>query len=189
MDAEFDRAYALHKEGRDDEAEAVLRELVEQHPDSPDAHLYLAPMLVVLGRYAEAAEHARLAAERAWNDPFILVRAATTAWHGDAAAAKVYLGRVDELTSWAPTFSLRSDVWHLKGLIAWNDGDRDAALELLEHAFEAEPDGVGIGADLALGYAEQERFDDARAAVGRALEHRPGDERLLGIQAELDSRE
>ena len=107
MDAEFDRAYALHAEGRYDEAESILRALVERHPDSPDAHLYLAAMLVVLGRYDEAAAHARLAAERAWNDPFILVRAATTAWHGDAAAAKVYLGRVDELTGWAPNFPLR----------------------------------------------------------------------------------
>ena len=98
MDAELDRAYALHEAGRTEEALAVLRGLVEQYPESAEAHLSLAPLLVALGRFEAAAECARLGAERAWNDPYRLVRAATTAWHGDPAAAKVYLGRIDELT-------------------------------------------------------------------------------------------
>ena len=139
VESEFDRAYALHEAGFGEEALAVLRGLVEQHPESAEAHLSLAPMLVVLGRFDEAAECARLGAERAWNDPYLLVRAATTAWHGDPAAAKVYLGRVDELTGWAPSFALEAEVWHLKGLLAWSEGAREPALELLARAFRPTP--------------------------------------------------
>ena len=49
----------------------------------------------------------------------------------------------------------------------------------------ADPDGVGIGADLAIALAETERSDDALAVVERALEHRPGDERLIELRSEL----
>ena len=181
VDAECDRAYALHEEGRDEEALAVLRALVEQHQESVEAHLSLAPMLVVLGRFDEAAECARLGAERAWNDPYLLVRSATTAWHGDPAAAKVYLGRIDELTGWAPSFALEAEVWHLKGLLAWNEGAREAALEWLGRAFEADPGGLGAGADLALALAESGRGAEATAVVERALQARPGDARLLAL--------
>ncbi len=185
VDAEFDRAYALHDEGRDEEALAVLRALVERHPESAEAHLSLAPMLVVLGRFDEAAECARLGAERAWNDPYLLVRAATTAWHGDPAAAKVYLGRVDELTGWAPSFALEGEVWHLKGLLAWGDGAREAARAWLEQAFEADPGGLGVGADLALALAECGREEDAAIVIARALESRPGDERLCAARSRI----
>jgi len=182
VDAEFDRAYALHAEGRDDEALAVLRALVEQQPESAEAHLFLAPMLVALGRFDEAATHARQGAERAWNDPYLLVRAATTAWHGDPAAANVYLGRVDELTGWAPSFALQGAVWHLKGLLAWGDGEREAALSWLGQAFEADPGALGVGADLAIALAEGGREEDAAAVITRALASRPGDERLLALR-------
>ena len=182
MEAEFDRAYALHEAGRSDEALAVLRGLVEQHPQSAEAQLSLAPMLVALGRFEEAAECARLGAERAWNDPYLLVRAATTAWHGDPAAAKVYLGRVDELTGWAPSFALEGEVWHLKALLAWSEGARATALERFTQAFEADPGGLGVGADLALALAESGRGEEAAAVVERALEARPGDTRLLAMR-------
>lgn len=182
VDAEFDRALALHAEGRDEEALAVLRALVAASPESAEAHLLLAPMLVALGRFEEAAAHAREGAERAWNDPYGLVRAATTAWHGDPAAAKVYLGRVDELTGWAPSFALEGEVLHLKALLAWTEGAREPALELFARAFEVDPGGLGVGADYALALAESGREDDARTVVARALEARPGDERLLALQ-------
>jgi Flp pilus assembly protein TadD len=185
VDAEFDRAYALHAAGRDEEALAMLRALVEQHPESAEAHLLLAPMLVTLGRYEEAAAHARLAAERAWNDPYALVRAATTAWHGDPAAAKVYLSRVDELTGWADRFALQTEVWHLKGLLAWGDGEREAAIDWLAQAFAADPAGLGVGADLALALGGLGREADAAAVLEQALEARPGDARLTGLRSEL----
>ncbi|MDA0172674.1 tetratricopeptide repeat protein [Solirubrobacter taibaiensis] len=182
MEAEFDRAYALHEAGRGEEALAVLRGLVEQHPESAEAHLSLAPMLVALGRFDEAAECARLGAERAWNDPYLLVRAATTAWHGDPAAATVYLGRIDELTGWAPSFALEGEVWHLKGLLAWSEGERETGAALLARAFAADPGGLGVGADLALALAELGRSEDAAAVVERALDARPGDARLLALR-------
>ena len=183
MDGDLDRAFALHAEGRTGEAVAVLRAVVARAPDAPDAHLVLASLLVGLDEFDDAAEHARLAAERAWNDPFMLVRAASAAWHADPAAAQVYLGRVDELTGWAPHFALQTEAWHLKGLLAWNAGDREAALAWLERAFAADPATLGLGADLALAYAQCGR--DATEVITRALEHRPGDERLLGLRSQL----
>ncbi|MBE2316004.1 tetratricopeptide repeat protein [Solirubrobacter sp. CPCC 204708] len=185
MDAELERALTVHAEGRDEEALALLQALVAQHPDAAEAHLALAPVLVGAGRFEEAAAHARLGAERAWNDPYLLVRAATAAWHGDPTAAKVYLGRIDELTGWAPSFALQAQVWHLKGLLAWSVDERETAVELLARAFAEDPAGLGTGADLAIALAELGRGAQAAAVLDRALEARPGDRRLAGLRSEL----
>ena len=103
MNADLDRVYALLAEGRSDGAIALPRAVWwRRYRTRPTGTPLLPPHCSWgAGDFGGGAEHARLAAERAWNDPFTLVRSAAAAWHADAAAAKVYLGRVDELTGWA----------------------------------------------------------------------------------------
>ena len=73
-------------------------------------------------------------------------------------------------------------MWHLKGLLAWSEGERETGVELLARAFAADPGGLGVGADLALALAELGRSEDAATVVERALDARPGDARLLALR-------
>ena len=54
---------------------------------------------------------------RAWNDPYLLVRAATTAWHGDPAAEGLSRPR-RRAHRLGPSFAVEAEVWHLKALAA-----------------------------------------------------------------------
>jgi tetratricopeptide (TPR) repeat protein len=185
---DFDLADALHGEGRTVDAEEVVSAVIRRFPGEPEPHLRLAPMLAVRGAIVEAAEHAAAAAEGAWDDPNSLFRAASCARYGDPEASRRYLTRMEQLLMRQGTeagFPFRADVWHLEGLLAYEGGAPHVAVERFEAAFEAEPDGVGVGADLALIYAELGRYSEALDVVARALEHRPGDERLVHVQAQI----
>jgi thioredoxin-like negative regulator of GroEL len=65
------------------------------------------------------------------------------------------------------------------------EGRREEAILLLERAFRADPSAVGVAADLAEGYLELGRVDDARAVLATAQRPRPDDERLRELQAKL----
>src|SRR4051794_24135844 len=64
------RAHALHEEGRVEEAEQILRELVARHPDELETHLELAAQVLTQRTDTGAAtRHALRAAELAWMTP------------------------------------------------------------------------------------------------------------------------
>jgi Flp pilus assembly protein TadD len=56
-------------------------------------------------------------------------------------------------------------------------------IALLENAFAAAPDSIGIGADLAEAYLVTGRAIDARQTIHAALDRRPDDRRLLRLKA------
>jgi len=102
---------------------------------------------------------------------------------GDVEGARRVLTRVQGLTRDTPGFVFRVDVIHLDGLIAWSERRPERAVELVEQAFAKDPTLIGVGADLAEIYVQLGRADDALAVIARSLEHFPGDERLLRLQA------
>jgi Flp pilus assembly protein TadD len=187
--ADFDRAEALHSEGRTDEAESILQAVIAKYPDDPEPYLRLAPMLTQRGVDAEAAELAARAAEYGWDDPNVVFRAAQWSWRGDPGASKRFLAHMEALLAERGSeegFPFRPDVWHLEGLLAAQvDEDDEFAVDRFSRAFEAEPNGVGHGADLALQLAHLGRFREARDVLARALEVCPGDSRLLSVQEQL----
>ncbi len=54
FDTEVARSWALNREGRSEEALAILQTLVSRHPDDPRAHFEYAGALDYLGREADA---------------------------------------------------------------------------------------------------------------------------------------
>jgi tetratricopeptide (TPR) repeat protein len=70
LEAQIDRGYVLHEEGRLAEAEAVYREALAAHGDDPVLHYNLGVLLEDLGRKKEAlaAYHAALRADPALAD-------------------------------------------------------------------------------------------------------------------------
>jgi tetratricopeptide (TPR) repeat protein len=63
FDAEVARSWALNREGRAEEALAIVKGLVERYPDNPRAHFEYAGALDFQGREAEAVAPYRRAQE------------------------------------------------------------------------------------------------------------------------------
>jgi tetratricopeptide (TPR) repeat protein len=187
---EIDHAEELWREARRDEAVELLRDLARRVPDEPEVHLRLAPMFVVQDDYGRAAEHALRAVDLAPDDPNVLFRAASQARWGDSSASRDYLERAKEIIAGdggAIVFPFDDDLPHLEGLLAFDEGRPDIGLDYLERAFALQPDAVSVAGDLAQGYLEHGRADDALDVIRKGLQERPGDERLLRIYNDIES--
>jgi Flp pilus assembly protein TadD len=159
--------------------------LITRFPNEPEPHLVLAAMAVERGDDAIAADHAHRAVALAQSEPHTLVQAAWWARRAESAVARRWTDEAKDLARQADDFRLTEELLHLDGILAWMEGRREEAILLLERAFRADPSAVGVAADLAEGYLELGRVDDARALLATAQRPRPDDERLRELQAKL----
>jgi tetratricopeptide (TPR) repeat protein len=184
---DLDHAEGLFRSGQRTEALHVMTRLVERLPDEPEAHLRLAPALVVEGEFDRASAHALRAAELGPGDPNVLFRAAHSARWGDTAGSRSYLERMKTILADEPDhpfFPFYDDVPHLEGLLACDEGRPEEGVAYLEQAFALQPSRVDVAGDLAEAYIRSERVEDAVNVVREGLRSLPDDERLLEIYTE-----
>ena len=182
---EEDRARTIFDEGRTEDAITAMQGLADRFPDDAGIHLWLASMYMTLENFEQMAVHVQHALDAEPDDPIVMFRAACRIRWSDTGRARVLLE--DSKRGIAASSDLRGgafrpDFDHLEGLIAHDEGNVEEAVRHLERAFRDEPNGIGHGADLAVAYLEQDRPRDALDVIARALEHHPGDGRLLRLQ-------
>lgn len=180
--ADIARAEALWFDARREEAVALLLDLSRRVPHEPEVHLRLAPMLVVAGDYAGAAEHSRHAAALAPSDPNVLFRAATTARWDDPSASRRYLEQTKALRAGNESgtrFAFDDNIAGLEGLLASDEGRPHVALAYLRKAVALQPEEPSAVGDLAEANLRLGRIDDAVDVITQGLQRHPGDERLL----------
>ena len=68
-DSDLERARALHKNGRLDDAMTIYRDLLAQNPHDPDAHHLLGVVLFQQGELPRAEQEIRLALTYRKDDP------------------------------------------------------------------------------------------------------------------------
>lgn len=177
------RSSELAREGRHEQHLALMRSALAQHPDEPEiviraasAHLAEAP--------DEAAELAGRAVALAPEDASMLTR---------AAGVMLATERLDEARdmcgqasrSAGEGFVLAFDLAHLAGRVALGYGNEEKALELLQLAFDNQPETIGHAS--ALADLLERRGEHARAleVLERAIRHRPDDRMLDSRRVQL----
>ncbi len=160
-------AASLVQEGRQDEAELLLRQTILQHPDNAQAIAGLAQLLASRGVFDEAAELFSRAAEH------------TTSVIPRLALVKMLLrqGSVNEAKRQLDTAAVAApdnpEVIALSGVVALAEGRTDAAVGLLERAAELLPDRLGVSLALARARLANGQAAAARDTLLRVLEIAP----------------
>lgn len=181
----LERAFALGKAGRDAESEALLQTAVDRFPDDAEARLRLGS---TIGdeRPTEAVGHYRAAASLAPHDPLKLTRCATHMYSlGEFEDARDYVVRVHSLVADPREFEYLPQLFHVFGRLAERGGATAEAEEALSLAFELDPEMYGHAEVLAAFLADRERFTEALEILSKGLEHRPGDEPLMRMRADI----
>lgn len=157
--------------------------LAERWPEEAHLSLRLATMNASVDRPDAAARYVRRAIDLAPDDFLVRLRAVDMLRDADPEEARDMLEQCRRrLKEDADLRVFQPDLDPMEALLVYDEDDPAPAIVLFEAAFKAEPDGVGIGADLALAYATVDRTSDALDVVAKALEHRRDDERLLKVQ-------
>jgi tetratricopeptide (TPR) repeat protein len=190
LQPEFNQALALGQEGRLDRERDVLLGLLDRFPREPEVLILLSANAAVRGKDVRALP--TLVVWACWQ---VMIRRRCFAPLGSFGGAM----RVRRVSFWSgskgmiaamdspDSFAFHSELAHLEGLLAIDEGHEDASVPFLERAFELEPGDVGIAADLALTYNKRGQVEQALNVLARGLEHRPGDERILKVQALIRS--
>ena len=176
-------AASFVQEGRSQDAEKILTELVKQQPDNAQALAALGELLASRGALAEAADRLLQAAEHTDSVTPRLELAQLRIRQGDVAEAKRQL---DVAAKAAPD---NPEVAAVGGVVALAEGRAGDAVALLEKAEAALPNRLGVSlmlarAQLAAGSAER-----ARATLEKILAVAPKSlpVRLALGEAELQS--
>ncbi len=155
-------------------AEAFAESLTEGSGAALRA-LMQARLFNVLGRYDRAAEIAAGLDREQPDDPAIrTVLAEARIGQGDLPRAQALLQ--DLAAQPAPPV----EIGLLTASLAWQAGNPQAALEVLEGAHRDHPDTPGVASTLALLLADQGRAAEAIEVARQALASDPTDERALG---------
>ncbi len=160
-------AASLVKEGRQDEAELLLRQTIEQQPKNAQAIAGLAQLLAGRGAFDEAAELFSRAAEH------------TTSVIPRLALVKMLLrqGRINAAKRQLDTAAVAApdnpEVIALSGVVALAEGRTDASVALLERAAELLPDRLGVSLALARARLANGQPAAARDTLLRVLELAP----------------
>jgi len=158
---------SLVQEGRQDEAELLLRQTIAQQPKNAQAIAGLAQLLAGRGAFDEAAELYSRAAEH------------TTSVIPRLALVKMLLrqGSVNEAKRQLDTAAVAApdnpEVIALSGVVALAEGRTDASVALLERAAELLPDRLGVSLALARARLANGQAAAARDTLLRVLELAP----------------
>lgn len=177
----------MQSEGRNSDAERLLRHGVDRFPD--DAHVRVRAALVVRDSDRESSlKWLREASTLGLGDPGIQFRVAQALFDLDdfAGAAAAAAAARDGLT---PDFELLPELLHLAGRITLAVGGDDRSAEIaLREAFELSPEVLQHAQVLAQFYVERERWDDGRALMRDARRWHAHDSYLVSVQEFLDSQ-
>ena len=162
----LDRADALGRLGRFDEAVAQLEDAEKQVPDAGEIKTKLGDAHQAAGRFDEAEKYYLQAIELAKQNPIAYNNLAwmTVERKGDAAKAV-------ELARKAVLLSPSSSPFH--DTLGWAEqfaGNMDGAAESYQHAIELEPNVAGYHYHLGVVQAELKQSDAARISLERALQ-------------------
>jgi len=176
-------AASLVQEGRQDEAELLLRQTILQQPENAQALAGLAQLLSRRGAFDEAAELFSRAAEHTTSLIPQLALVQMRLRQGNVAEAKRQL---DAAAVAAPD---NPEVIALSGIVALAEGRSDDAVELLERAAPSLPDRLGVTLALARARLANGQAAAARDTLLSVLELAPRSFpiRLALGEAELES--
>lgn len=158
---------SMLQEGRQDEAEALLRQTISQHPDNAQAIVGLAQLLASRGEFDEAAALFGRAAEHTTSVVPRLALAKMLLRQGRVDEAKRELGKADVAAPDNP------EVIALRGIVALADGRTEAAVGLLQRAEELLPDRLGVSLALARARLANGQAAAARDTLLRVLDVAP----------------
>ena len=164
-------------------AETTLRQSVERHGSTQAAEAGIARLLRTQGRDLEALAHYRTFVEARpdWGD----LRDEAVVWlesEGDFAAA-IEMARLGHEASPEDLRAMRR-----LSLVLIERGDAsqvEEGIALVERTLEIAPDNPFAYRAMALGFGRLERFDEAVAAMEKAVELEPNDWRLRQSFGEL----
>ncbi|HEX7238361.1 MAG TPA: XrtA/PEP-CTERM system TPR-repeat protein PrsT, partial [Gammaproteobacteria bacterium] len=160
-------AAALVQDGRREDAEQLLRQVVEQQPDNGQALNALGELVLARGALDEGAE---LLARAADHSDTVLPRLALAQLQirrGNLAAAKEQLGLAAAAAPDSP------EVTAVSGVLALAEGRAPDAVALLAKAETALPNRLGVTLALARAQIVSGNPDAARATVQRVLAAAP----------------
>ncbi len=170
--------------GNHREVETRLRNLVLARPNDPDPLLLLAAQLVVQGEIEEAAWTAARAADLRKDDPDVVYRAAECVRWFSLPAARDYIEHVKWLVTQANAenaFVFRAGLLALEGFVAFDEGDRDLGVRLLEKGHQVDPTDLFVARNLAEAYLKVGRRAEALALIRDGLRRDPTDRGLLRL--------
>lgn len=177
----LDEVRQLWDAGQDDEAELRLRKLILARPYDPDPLLLLSAHLVGQGEIEEAARTAARAADLRKDDPQVVFRAAHCVRWFSVPAARDYIEQVKRLLAVSQTestFVFRVELLALEGFVAFDEGDRDLGIRLLEQAHQIDPTNRSVARDLAELYLNVGSRSEALALIRDGLREDPTDRGL-----------
>jgi putative PEP-CTERM system TPR-repeat lipoprotein len=160
-------AAALVQDGRREDAEQLLRRVVEQQPDNGQALNALGELALARGALEEGAE---LLARAADNSDSVLPRLALVQLHirrANLAAAKEQLELAERAVPDSP------EVAAVSGVLALAEGRPQDAVTLLAKAQAALPNRLGVTLALARAQIASGAADAARTTVQRVLAAAP----------------
>jgi tetratricopeptide (TPR) repeat protein len=163
--------------------EVVYRQLLEQRPDDPRAHVLYATYLLAQERPEEADAHLRAVWDRGVHDPVVGEVRVRLALRGarPADARAIYVELADEAPNASPTRVAEARV-------ALAEGRYDAAATALRAALQEE-ESFETQRLLALAEMRRGQLDAARVAIERAEDLAPaGNVALLRLRARIDTR-
>jgi tetratricopeptide (TPR) repeat protein len=183
----MDEAAALFGSAQYAEAIPVLQRILAADPHDMDAALRLAAAYSQLGRAAEAeAAFARAAAispnSQDLRTYLALHYARTTNW---TRAIPLLEQVVQESPDRQTAVDALGGLMARQGLAAMERGDTPAAIAAFERARRLQGPGFGNDLDLGVLYLASRRFDEARAALDRALAAKPDDPMTLFKRAQV----
>jgi serine/threonine protein kinase/Flp pilus assembly protein TadD len=164
------------KAGRHDKAESVLRRIIAERPEDPDAQMYLAIALSGQERYSEAIGHAE---------------SALRLGAGDRLRLRILLGE-----AYCQLGQLDNSIHHLReavdefpndidlriqyaSVLSKRRGGIDLAIEQLQHALTARPDSLEIHAILGKLYLQRGELENAKAEFLKLQTDARGNKELI----------
>lgn len=156
-------AAALVQEGRRQDAEQLLTNVVEQQPTNAQALSALAELLAARGAYDEAAKLLERVIAESPAAPQRLALAQLRIRQGDLSAAKLQL---DAAAAGAPD---NPEVVAVRGLLAFAEGRAAEAVPLLQRAEAALPNRLGVSLALARAQLASGQAEAARTNLRRLL--------------------
>lgn len=174
-----EQAQGLADQDRHAEAFALLQDALAQHPHDVQL-LVRAALFSILGAPEETPRLSNRAANLAGEDPWPLIH---------ASAALLAVGEVDKahrrLVQASEIIPAESpalySLLYMTGRVAVAKGELSLAERSLTPAFEAEPELLGHGLELARLLQTQQRWDKALEVAEKALGHHPDNEDLQCI--------
>ncbi|MDX1570660.1 MAG: tetratricopeptide repeat protein [Xanthomonadales bacterium] len=164
----LNEAIKKHREGDQEGAAAIYRQILENEPDRDDVHHLMAVLCHEKKDLDQALEHAEKAIDLNGDEAhYHQTLAGILHARGDLAGARSNLERAVEID---PNLA---EARNTLGYLLFRLGEPDAAEQQLRLALKIEPESARAMTNLGSVYIAQRRLDDARGILSRALELDP----------------